>query len=217
MAAAIMFQDFSFSRQRSPPSHEAERAQMHLSPTALPSEYFTHTSPSPPPAPPPPSVGELAQILDRQTLQVVDVEMDPDYDIPASEEPALPNITKDVPTYSRISTASLRLQRQAAARKHCNSSHLKNMSKLVERMVAEEDQCTVSEPKASTSSRTCPNPTDDEAIDMQYSPIKAEDEKLYTLRFRRAGESINKHGAVTKKIRMRRHPKVAKMPKTSSK
>jgi hypothetical protein len=221
MAAGDMFQDFSFEQQPAA-SHETERARQHLSPTAMPSEYFTDFSSSAMPSdyftglsPPSPlpqagtSVGELAQILDRQSLHV---ELDPAYDIPVPDPAPATSKTEEVPTYSRISTASLRLQRQANARKHCNSTHIRNMSKLVEKMVAEGDQCTISEPRPPTSAPKSPAAYEDEAVDMEYNPINADDEKLYTLRFRRAGESINRLGAVTKKIRMRRHTKVTKGP-----
>jgi hypothetical protein len=138
------------------------------------------------------------------------VEVDPDYDIPVQNEIPMPKKPKEVSTYSRISTASLRLQRQSNARKHCNSTHLRHMSKLVEKMIAQEDQCTISEPNLAASSSTPSTLSEDEAVDMEYSPINPDDELLYTLRFRRAGEGVNRLGGVTKKIRMRKHTKVTK-------
>lgn len=200
MAAVLMFRDFSFSRHSSE-AHATERASMHVSPMSLRHEYIT----TPPPAP---SVGELARIFDQQTLRV---EIDPIYEIPAQDDCASPTEGR-APSHSRISTAALRLQRQSNTRRHYNASHLRDMSKLVERMIEEEDQCHVREPESRTPSIASSSSDSDEGIDMEYTPTNpaADEALLYTLKFRRSGERLNPTAAVAKSVRMRKRSKITK-------
>lgn len=209
LAAAIMFSAFSFDH-RPPAQHEAERAAMHLSPTSMPPDSFAK-SPSPPP-----SVDRLAHMLDCHSLHVeVDPAYEspaPDHDDPASSSASLAAKAHRPSTYSRAATAALRKKRQSNARKHCSSSHLKDVSDLVERMVEHEDQCHVAEPRSPPLLPASPGADPDEGVDMDHNP----DDLLFTLPFRRSGDNVNRCAAVTKRVRMRRLPKMLPKKKKSS-
>jgi hypothetical protein len=221
--AALQFRNFSFERH--PPSfHEMERAAMNVSPTSTPSEY---PLPLQRPPTPPPTLGDLAHVFGQQSLHVeplpLHVEVDPAYNFSPSNEPITPPAdeslfpcdsapTADRPTYSRISTASLRLQRQSNARRHCSSSHLKNISKLVEQMVEEEDQCNVCDKTSPVPSSSSSVADEDEGVDMDYTPPSPllHDDLAYTVRFRRSGDRLNSSAAVSKNVRMRKPSKITK-------
>jgi hypothetical protein len=152
-------------------------------------------------------VGELAHILDRHSLRV---EVDPAYEPSTSDYPTSGSEADGLSTYSRISTASLRLQRQANTRRHCSASHVRDLSKLVEKMIEEEDQCSVSEPSSTASSAPSSNADEDEGIDMDYTPANPDEGLLNTLKFRRAGDRVGRATAVMKKVRVRKQARASK-------
>ncbi|KAF2277822.1 uncharacterized protein EI97DRAFT_431894 [Westerdykella ornata] len=200
MAATIMFRDFSFER-RPPAAQKLERTTMNVSPSTVLSEDFSR------PPTPKPSVGDLADDLDRQSLRDQAVNSNSSvfpYDTATHTGAA------ERPTYSRIATASLRLQRQTNTRKHRSPSHLETMSKLVARMIEETDQCNVCETPSSPSPRPSSRCRDDEGIDMDYTSADSEDRSVFPLSFRRAGDRLCRGAAVVKKVRMRRRLKTSK-------
>lgn len=208
--ATIMFRDFSFDAARPSSVHDAERAAMNVSPMSNPPGYFTRL-----PTPPPCSMGELAQRLDQQSLRV-----DPAYKFPNEEPPTPPSDQVSFstslhelpqrPSYSRITTATLRMQRQANVRMQCSSSHIDDISTLVQRMIEDEDQCNICEPKSPISTSSSSNADEDEGVDMDYSPPSPREPPLPTLKFRRSGDRLNGCASVTKSVRMRKKSKIAK-------
>lgn len=180
---------------------------MNVSPSTVVSDDSTR------PQTPPPSVADLARDLNRQTLH-----LQPDNSHchmfpcdPATHTHTHTHTRPDErPTYSRIASASLRLQRQTNTSRHCNPSHLEDMSRLVARMVDDEDQCNVCEPKTPIQSPPSPRNEEDEGIDMGYASPNPEARHTFPFSFRRAADRVSKSAAVVKKVRMRRRPKTAK-------
>ncbi|KAF2751591.1 hypothetical protein M011DRAFT_464313 [Sporormia fimetaria CBS 119925] len=107
-------------------------------------------------------------MLERQSLYI---EVDPTYDLASYASNLSNNGNREMPTYSRISAASLRLQRQANARRHCSSSHLQDVSELVQRMIEDENQCDVCQPSSHcTSSETSSSSAEeDEGVNMKFA------------------------------------------------
>jgi hypothetical protein len=213
-AAMSLFRDFSFGAASMPlqADHEAERAAMNCSPTSKPAHTDMlryPTSPSRPLTPPPCTMGDLAQILTQHCLTI-------DTSQPASVchqgPPTPPSDCDDQdprPTYSRISSSVLRMQRQANSRLQCSSSQASRISNLV-RMLEQQDQCTLSSPSSSaptsTSASTC---GDDEAISMDYHcPLSASAPAFqFQQPLWRAADRRDNCVRVTKTVRMRRRSK----------
>ncbi len=170
-----MFRHFSFDPVSPPAYHlyEAERAAMNCSPTSRPTQ-----APCRPPTPPC-TVGDLAVILNQQTLRI-----DPRTSGCPSGLPSPPmeecesspqHFEQTRPTYSRVATSLLRIQRQANSRMQCCTSHIRDISHLV-KMIEDEEQCNIynmssrssSTSSASSSSASSTASSDDEAIDMDY-------------------------------------------------
>jgi hypothetical protein len=219
---AAMFRDFSFEPASQHPQyrHEADRAAMNLSPTSMP----RFAPPASPPTPPPCPVGELAARFDQHTLRV---EVDPAYRFPLENEPLTPPDDDAAfpsesqlgkaprPTYSRLSTATLRMQRQANMRWQCTAAHSKDISQLVQRMVEDEDQCCVSDAKPiiPAPNTTC-GADQDEGLDMDYTPPSP---PLYPLKFRRSGDRLTGGVCVSRNVRMRKSSsKESRVTKRSS-
>jgi hypothetical protein len=193
---ATMFRSFSFA-PASPPSYsayEAERAAMNLSPTSRPSQqdYFgpalqhnyasrTYT--------PSCTIGDLASKLNQQSLRI-----DP---ARPSTPPSEADTVEPQPLRSRTSASLLRMQRQANARMQCCSSHVRDISRLA-RMIADEEQCTLSATPSRTASTSTASDSD-EGIDMDYDALAQGVEPQ-----RRAGERRESCIRVTKPVRMRR-------------
>jgi len=190
-----LFRDFSFVQGT------RERETKHcplLSPTQMPTEYFAR--------PTTPSVGEISAILDRQTLHVE--ANSASYHGSESHNFAAAAAHHNF-SPSRLSIPSLRLQRQIRTRRHCNPSHLRDVSRLVERMVREEEQCNVLEPPSPTSTSSSGSGSDhDEGIDMHCGVYPA-GPPMCTLRFRRSGDRVSKSASVPRDIRMRKRVKGA--------
>ncbi|KAF2661974.1 hypothetical protein K491DRAFT_578731, partial [Lophiostoma macrostomum CBS 122681] len=147
-----MFRGFSFdSPPRQPPAGcddgDGEHVAINVSPMSPTCQ--AQSFPARPPTPPC-SMGELVSKLDQQHLRI-EVEVDPAH-LATHNEPLTPPSDDDAfclpltqlrPSYSRISTATLRMQRQTNLKLQCNSSHIKDISRLVQKMVEDEDQCNV--------------------------------------------------------------------------
>ncbi|KAF2677820.1 hypothetical protein K458DRAFT_423668 [Lentithecium fluviatile CBS 122367] len=208
------FSHFSFdaapTRAR---EHDAERAAMNVSPTS------TRLPPLPArlPTPPPCSMGDLAQILNQQSLRLV---------VPShksANEPLTPPSDEDtfataLPqprpqlslSTSRLNSATLRMQRQANVRMQSSSSHIKDISTLVERMIEAEDQCRICEQKPSLP----PSPTsEDEGISMDYTVTNPKSEPRSLPLFYRAGDRNPGCTRVAKNTRMRRRPGIMSLSK----
>ncbi|KAF2017650.1 hypothetical protein BU24DRAFT_420691 [Aaosphaeria arxii CBS 175.79] len=218
--ALPLFRDFSFGTPASQLSHEADRAAMNVSPTSILAQHPLQS----PTIPPPCSIGDLTTKL-SQNLHV-EVEEDPSCAWPPTEV-LLAGSSDDLTMsnesfqpsppcqpYSRISTAVLRMQRQSNMRLQCSSSHVKDISKLVEKMVADEEQCSVYDasrsslslsPVSSRSSST--SSSEDEAIGMDYSQDHI---PLHALHFRRSSDRLPGTTSITKNIRMRKKSRISK-------
>jgi len=212
-----MFRDFSFN-PASPPSisaYEADRAAMNVSPTSKPDTYqYYLTRPPTPPC----TIGDLASILNQQTLRIDTNVKD------RSGGPLTPPSDDDDacaaprPTYSRVSASLLRMQRQSNSRMQCSSSHARDISKLVQ-MIEEEEQCTINEVTSRTlstsaltltststlSSRTC-STSGDEGIDMDYDTPVQGFEKLFGMPQWKATDLRDNCTRVARPVRMRKRP-----------
>ncbi|KAF2730723.1 hypothetical protein EJ04DRAFT_515082 [Polyplosphaeria fusca] len=206
------FRHFSFAEAMRRPASvvEAERTASNISPTTVPARLPT----------PPCSMGELEYRFHRHTLRIdpslarpacyaVEPLTPPGDDAPLSPDQSLASQQR---AYASLSAASLRRQRQAHMRMQCSSSHVKDISNLVQKMVEDGDQCHVCDPKSRTTSRSS-SPSShsyDEGVVMDYSPPSPGEEPLHTLKFRRSGDQIVGHATVSKSIRMRKKSRVMK-------
>ena len=206
---AALFRDFSFESASSLPSavFDAERAAMNVSPTSLPS--FKHVPTRLPT--PPPTVGDLTQAFDQHTLHIY-----PDEPLTSpSDEIAFPAHLHDPcprgPAYSRLDSATLRMQRQANVRMQCSASHTKDISVLVQSMIEDGDQCNICDPKSrsSSSASSTVDEDEDEGVDMEYEP-SSEPHFSYALNFRRSGERVAGCATVSRTVRIRKKSRVMK-------
>jgi len=213
---ATMFRAFSFNPPVSPAYsvYEADRAAMNVSPTSR-AESPKHMLNRPPT--PPCTMGDLAAQLNQQCLRIdtnarcyPSGPMTPGSD--DDDESSSP--TQERPTYSRVTASLLRMQRQQSSRMQCNSSHVRDISKLV-KMIEHEEQCTVSESASSSrtsstsSASTCASVSsassgDDEGVDMDYDIPAQGIETLVGMPVWRAGDHRETCTRVTKPVRMRK-------------
>jgi hypothetical protein len=203
-----MFRDFSFE---APAQHtfarEIERTYSPFTPSPPPSTR--------PPTPPPCHINDLAYRLDQSSLHI---EVDHHYachddpPTPPSDDHTFP-VEIDSPKhssslYTRLSSSTLRQQRQANQRAQCSSPRLEDIASLVQRMVEDGDQCRVCEHKSSTSS-IASTVGDDEGVDVNYSP-PPQAPHVYTLKFRRSGDRLNTGAAVSRSVKMRKRSGIMK-------
>jgi hypothetical protein len=216
-----MFRGFSFDAapRHTPGGHgecEREPVAMSLSPT---STSCQPQSPARPPTPPC-SMGELASKFDQQHLRI-EVEVDPAH-LATDHEPLTPPSDDDAfglpqraprPAYSRVSSATLRMQRQTNLKLQCSSSHIKDISKLVQRMVEDEDQCNVCEPETLVPASDSSNLEQDEGVeDVDCELLDAD--IFSSLKYRRSSDRANGQSGVSKTVRLRKRP--SRMLKRSS-
>ncbi|KAH7390967.1 hypothetical protein DE146DRAFT_663165 [Phaeosphaeria sp. MPI-PUGE-AT-0046c] len=205
-----MFRDFSFAPASLPSysAYEADRAAMNVSPTSTPAAHQRYiTRPPTPPC----TMGDLASKLNQQSLRI-DTRVDarcsgpltPPSDDDGASAPAHP---APRPTYSRVSASLLRMQRQSTARLQCSSSHVRDISRLVQ-MIHEEEQCTIKDAKSRTTSKptssATPTSTGDEGIDMDYDPSAPAMSSLVGMPQWKAGDLRNGFTRVARPVRMRR-------------
>jgi hypothetical protein len=209
------FSHFSFdSTSVRASEYEAERAAMNVSPTSTSLPPLPARLPTPPPC----SMGDLAHILDQQSLRIVVVPSQSRASeplTPPSEDVAFatalshprPQLTLST---TRLNSATLRMQRQANVRMQSSSSHRRDIDALVRKMVDSADQCNVCKPS------TPPSPTyEDEGIAMEHSrtdPCPTTNAKfdLRSIPFFRAGDRLDGCTRVSKATRMRRRRDAAK-------
>jgi hypothetical protein len=214
---ATMFRDFSFDPV-SPPSfsaYEADRAAMNVSPTSKP-ETHQHYLTRPPT--PPCTIGDLASQLNQQSLRIdtsvhhvgSDPLTPPSHNDGVAAAAALePLQVAPRPTYSRVSASLLRMQRQSNSRMQCSSSHVRDISRLVQ-MIEEEAQCTINEvtSRSSSTSTTAASSsttaTSDEGIDMEYDIPRQGIETLVGMPQWRATDRRDSCVRVTRAVRMRK-------------
>jgi hypothetical protein len=200
-----MFRDFSFA-PASPPSiaiYEAERAAMNVSPTSKPdARQHILSRPSTPPC----TIGDLASQLTQQSLRIDTTASN------CSSGPLTPPSDDDDtslgaprPTYSRVSASLLRMQRQSSSRMQCCSSHVRDITRLVQ-MIEEEEQCTISEVTSRTSSTSSlsSSTAGDEGIDMEYEESAQGIEALVGMPQWKAGDLRDSCTRVAKSVRMRK-------------
>lgn len=201
---AAMFRDFSFD-PASPPAfdtYEDDRAAMNVSPTSKPSrrEFYLNRPPTPPC-----SIGDLASQLNQQSLRINTQVHDAAYSGPLTP-PSDDDCAIARPTYSRVSASLLRMQRQSNSRMQCSSSHVRDISRLVQ-MIEEEEQCTISALTSRASSTSAPAtcfspPADgDEGIDMEYD-VPAQD--VEPMPQWKAGDQRDSCTRVARTVRMRK-------------
>lgn len=207
-----MFRAFTFDAV-SPPAYsvyEAERAAMNVSPT---SKAIDPRQLASRPLTPPCTMGDLAVQLNQQTLRIIEPRDSDDGCTSPTGQMQQPR-----PTYSRVAASLMRMQRQSSSRMQCCSSHVRDISKLVS-MIEAEEQCTVND----SISRTCstssalssplPSPStsatsgDDEGVDMDYDIPARDIGALAGMPQWRAGERRDSCIRVTKPVRMRKRSK----------
>jgi hypothetical protein len=194
--------------------YEADRATMNVSPTSTSLPPLPARLPTPPPC----SMGDLAHILDQQSLRIAVVPSQslagepltpPSDDVAFATALSHPRPQLTLST-ARLNSATLRMQRQANVRMQSSSSHRRDIDALVQKMVESEDQCSVCKPSLP------PSPTsEDEAIDMDHAPTDpcpTPDAKLdlRSISFFRAGDRLDGVTRVSKATRMRRRTCVTK-------
>lgn len=210
--AAMDFSHFSFDAASIRASeHDVDRAAMNVSPTSADVPPLPARLPTPPPC----SMGDLAHILDQQSLRITVVAsqklagepLTPPSDH-VSFAAALPHQRPQLTlSTSRLNSATLRMQRQANVRMQSSLSHIRDISTLVEKMVAAEDQCNVCEHKPSMP----PSPTsEDEGIGMEHTVANTKVAYRHSIPFFRAGDRLDGCTRVSKNARMRRRPQMMK-------
>ena len=90
----------------------------------------------------------------------------------------------------------------------CSTSHVRDISKLVQ-MIEEQEQCTINDSKSRTSSASSTSSTstasdDDEGVDMDYTIASNGIESLVGLQQWRSGDRRDSCIRVTKPVRMRK-------------
>jgi hypothetical protein len=206
---ATMFRDFSFA-PASPPSiaiYEAERAAMNVSPTSKPDTREHYLSR---PSTPPCTIGDLASQLNQQSLRIdtsVSNRCSGPLTPPSEDDDTSLGAARAAPrpTYSRVSASLLRMQRQSSSRMQCCSSHVRDISRLVQ-MIEEEEQCTISEATSRTSSTSSSSSSTagDEGIDMEYEESAQGIEALVGMPQWKAGDLRDSCTRVAKSVRMRK-------------
>ncbi|KAF1985560.1 hypothetical protein K402DRAFT_103901 [Aulographum hederae CBS 113979] len=102
------------------------------------------------PSPPPMSMAELSEQFEQQSLDsgsrsssYLSLPSPPNEE----SEPVQPFfIPMPNPSYFRMSASAIRSQRQNGTRLQCMSSHIRQISTLMEKMVSDGDQCAVCSP-----------------------------------------------------------------------
>lgn len=183
---------------------------MNVSPTSQIEDPLQLPRPS---LAPPCTMGDLAVQLDQQSLRF-NSHAPPDNhnhistNTTSSTSPSDEYKSSSRPTYSRVAASVLRMQRQSSSRMQCSPSHVRDISKLV-RMVQAQEQCTVNDPSSrpsspSSASTACTASGDDEGIDMDYDiPARSIDALVGTSQWR-AGERRDSCIRVTRPVRMRK-------------
>jgi hypothetical protein len=202
-----MFRDFSFA-PASPPSYsqyEADRAAMNVSPTSKPDSRQHYLSRPPTP---PCTIGDLASQLNQQRLRIdtsandgCTGQLTPPGD--DDQSPVAPR-----PIYSRVSATLIRMQRQSNSRMQCSSSHVRDITRLVQ-MIEEEEQCTIKDvtPRSSSTSTTASSSSSvagDEGIDMDFDPPAKGFEAMFGMVPCKANERRDSCVRVARSVRMRK-------------
>ncbi|KAF2197811.1 hypothetical protein GQ43DRAFT_466119 [Delitschia confertaspora ATCC 74209] len=206
-----MFRPFSFEPASQGPSlvdlHD-EHASMNVSPTQT---RFT--------TPPICSLRELALEFDGSNfgLKAKDESDGPKAPLTPQSEDLGFNLDfiepYEPPSPSSIASMDLRDKRQANSRLQCSTTHVRDISLLVERMVEKGDQCSVCPRKRPSAIDVVEE--EDEGLGMEYTPPTLDSPPSLPLKFRRSGDRVDGHACVSKNVRMRKkHGKFTK--KTSS-
>lgn len=203
-----MFQNFSFdAASRHPSDFALERAYMDISPTSSPWPLPSRANPTAM------TIGELSQRFSAHSIEV-----DPSYQRTSYFEPATSpsdqypqevdsayssRRTSYAHIYNGLSPAALRLQRQANVRLQCNTSHVKDISSLVERMMAEGEQCRIcTRPRSKDGLSATSSDDEDERAEPRRS--SSSDNPAFTLKYRRSGERLGGQACVSKTVRLRK-------------
>jgi len=157
-------------------------------------------------------MGELSQQFSQHSLEV-----DPSYQsasyfdpITSPTAPCFPD-TNSVyfsrqtsyahTSYNRLSPAAIRLQRQANMRLQCNTSHAKDVTALVERMMDKGEQCRVCTRPRSRGNISASSSDDDEDVAVESRQSSS---STMTLKYRRSGERLGGQTCVSKSVRLRK-------------
>ncbi|KAF2493967.1 hypothetical protein BU16DRAFT_528137 [Lophium mytilinum] len=213
-----MFRNFSFeAASRHPSDLELERAYMNVSPTSSPwpAPYIPESAAV--------TMGELSQQFSQQTLEV-DPSYNPNYestsfyDTPITNDPYARDVDSAYssrrPSYAQVSynglsPAAIRLQRQANVRLQCNTSHMKDISSLVERMMDKGEQCRIC--TRTRSSDGLSTTSSDEELDTGVESRRPSASAL-TLKYRRSGERLGGQACVSKSVRLRKKKSRKSLP-----
>lgn len=205
-----LFRDFSFGApsQRSYTHAFAHEDDTYISPTTTSCPPLPQRFPSPPPC----SIGDLAQALVQHSLRI-DPEMDRKSSAGSSaDEASTPTSSyAHVPLLStqRLNSATLRMQRQANVRMLSSSTHLKDISSLVEDMIKSEDQCHIRDRKSLVpppSPTTSTSSSEDSSDDMDVIKV----ELPSAVPCWRSAESVFGCARVSKSVRMRNKARITK-------
>jgi hypothetical protein len=200
-----MFRDFSFAPASLPSysAYEADRAAMNVSPTSKPDSrqhYLTR------PPTPPCTIGDLALQLNQQSLRIDTSAHDdcPGPLTPPGDDELIAPAPR--PVYSRVAASLLRMQRQSSSRMQCSSSHVRDISRLVQ-MIEEQEQCTIKDVTSqgsSTSTSTLSSLSGDEGIDMDFdTPTKGFEVMVGVPQFK-AVDPRDSCTRVARQVRMRK-------------
>jgi hypothetical protein len=201
-----MFRDFSFAPATSPPSYsqyEADRAAMNVSPTSKPDarQHYLSRPPTPPC-----TIGDLASQLNQQSLRI-DTSVNDGCSgqlTPPGDDDLSPTAPR--PIYSRISATLIRMQRQSNSRMQCSSSHVRDITRLVQ-MIEEEEQCTIKDVtsrSSSTSTSSSSWTAGDEGIDMDFDPPAKGFEAMIGMTPWKADDRRDSCVRVARSVRMRK-------------
>lgn len=208
-----MFKNFSFeAASRHPSALDSDRAYMNVSPTSSPYPYTMNETR--PPTPPAVTMGELAQRFSEQNLHV---EVDPRIQRTSYFKPLTPPFddvsfqidsahSSQYTSYTSLSPAAIRLQRQANMRLQCSATHVKDISSLVERMVERGEQCMICSPPGPKGrlSSTSSGAKEDEDVRTGIRRSSTSELPTYTLKYRRSGELLSSQACVSKSVRLRK-------------
>jgi hypothetical protein len=153
-------------------------------------------------------MGDLASQLNQQSLRIdtsVNDGCSGQLTPPGDDDPS-PVAPR--PIYSRVSATLIRMQRQSNSRMQCSSSHVRDITRLVQ-MIEEEEQCTIKDvtsrsSSTSTLSSSSSSIAGDEGIDMDFDPPAKGFEAMFGMQQWKADDRRDSCVRVARSVRMRK-------------
>ncbi|KAF2234384.1 hypothetical protein EV356DRAFT_501950 [Viridothelium virens] len=209
-----MFENFSFEAA---PGQSSSASHEHSYP---PHDTSTHVSPHPSRCVSPTrtsfaqplqySISDLSRQFGEHSIRPRTVRADSGYEsqrssIAQEESNVASRVSSlQVPQSSSRQPSVKRAQRQDSIRLQTETSHLREISSLVQRMVDSGDQCSLCRPTSSHSERSNTPPEDDDDVVSMGLNTHESAARRHNLPYRRSNEVLRGRPGVTKDVRMRK-------------